>query len=126
MGMQSHVLMHPFLQVAKRKTQRGTLSGLVHWVALVPAGCTCPVLKAGGCCKTLVPPSMVSFDNRQSSLRLRFGQKPTYYTQGHLNRRNAKDEGLITNQRRTIHHHPSDDGLEIFGRHIRVENLHVH
>ena len=48
MGMQSHVLMQPSLKVAKRKTQRRTPSGLVVWVILVPAGCSCPVFKAGG------------------------------------------------------------------------------
>ena len=55
MGMQSHVFMHPSLQVAKCKTQRRTGSRLVVWVNLVPAGCTCPFLKAGGGVKIYCP-----------------------------------------------------------------------
>ena len=35
-----------------------------------------------------------------------------FATQGHLNRRDANYEGLIADQRSTIHHDPSNDGVE--------------
>ena len=43
MGMQSDVLMHPFLQVAKHKTQLRILSGHPVWVSVAPADWTCLV-----------------------------------------------------------------------------------
>ena len=52
-----------------------------------------------------------------SSFRLQLGQNTAYCasaTQGYLNRRDAKDQGLITNQRSTIHQNPSDDGPYLF------------
>ena len=56
MGMQSHVLMHPPLQEAKRKTQRRIPSGHAVWVCVVPASCTCPVLIARGVALKLIAP----------------------------------------------------------------------
>ena len=37
-----------------------------------------------------------------------------FATQEHLNRVDAKDEGVTADQRSTIHHNPSNDGLEFF------------
>ena len=37
-----------------------------------------------------------------------------FASQGHLNRRDAKDEGVIADQRSTIHQNLSNDGLEFF------------
>ena len=80
MGMQSHALLHPSLQVAKRKTQRRIQSGLVLWVGLVPAGCTRAVLKARWWRKKIHCPLLGSWDSRQSSLGLRFGQSAGYFS----------------------------------------------
>ena len=78
--MQNHVLMHPSLQVAKRKPQRRRRSDLVLWVSLVPAGCTCAVPNAGsGWRKILFVPLMGSLDPGQSSLKLQFGHKAPYF-----------------------------------------------
>ena len=55
MGMQSHVIRHPFLQVAKRKTQRRIGSGHAIWVFMEPAGCTGLSLGRGGGVKKSLP-----------------------------------------------------------------------
>ena len=128
--MQGHILMHPYLQEAKRKTQGRTRPGLAVWVILLPASCTCHVLKAGGGVKIHCPiDGVIWVLDSLPSFRLRFGHNAAYFastTQEHLNRKDAKDEGLITNQRSTTHQNPSDDGLDFFLGHILVQNLHVH
>ena len=112
MGMQGHVLMHPSFQGAKGKSQNRTRSGLVLWVVLVPAGCTCPVSRAGVYCPIheVFASWTVFFEAavRPECSLLCFA------TQGHLNRRDAQDEGLIANQRSPIHQNLSDDDLECF------------
>ena len=114
--MQSHVLVHPSLQVAKRKTQRGIRSGQAVWVSVVPAGCTCPVLMARGRCSTFFAPSwglqiLDSFP--WAAVRPERGLL-CFASQGYLNRKCARDEGLIYAGRSTIHLNPCNDNLEYF------------
>ena len=117
MGMQSHVIMPPSLQVAKRRTQRKTWSGLVLWVSHVPAGCTFRVLSAAlGVVIIYCPINGVL---GSWTLFLETVVQPErgllrFATQGYLNRRDAKEEGLIADQRSTIHQNLSNDGLELF------------
>ena len=49
-----------------------------------------------------------------------------FASQGHLNRRDAKDEGLIAHQRWKVHQNPSNNGLEFFGGYTPVQNPPVH
>ena len=90
MGMQSHVIMPPSLQVAKHRTQRRARSGLVPWVSLVPAGCTCPVViaRGGGVVKIHCPINGV-FGSwtvfLEAAVRPERGLL-SFATQGHLNR----------------------------------------
>ena len=103
MGMQRHVLMHLSLEVAKRNTQRRTPSGLEPWyMQAVPV---LSLKRGGGVSKSLFP-LIGSLESGQSSMRLRFDQNATYFAsaiQGHLNRRDATDQGLIRiNDRRYI------------------------
>ena len=65
----------------------------------------------------IIGPLMGSLDSGQWSLRQRFGQNAAYFavfTQGYLQRNDARDEGLIYAQRSTLHLNPSNDGVQFF------------
>ena len=50
----------------------------------------------------------------------------SFASQGHLNIRDAKDEGLIADQRSTIHENLLNDGLHFFWGYTPVQNPVVH
>ena len=53
--MLRHVLMHPLLQEAKRKTRRFTWGGVAVGFNLQPTALTCPVPLRTSCSTSLLP-----------------------------------------------------------------------
>ena len=112
-AFKAHVIMHPSVQVAKRKTQRRIRSdrqSASWWNLLAAPGL--PLWRAGGVNDSLPLNGVLGF-----SLRQQFGQNAPYFAvfaQGYLRGKDARDEGLIYAQRSTIHLNPSKNGLEYF------------
>ena len=99
------------------------------WVSFVPAGSTCPVLSAGGGVVKIYCPINGAFGSwtvfLEAAVRPERGLL-RFATQGHLNRRDAKDEGMIADQQLTIHQNLSNEGREFFLGYTPVQKRHVH